>query len=113
MSAEEFWHGPFDLAAAYRKAWEIGRDVRYAEEWRAGIYVKEALSVVMDHAFNKGATSTYPDAPLFSSEAEREVLERERERRRAIETRDRLKAFAEAFNRRFAERQGETAAARA
>lgn len=106
MSAEEFWHGPFDLAVAYRKAWEIGRDVRYADEWRAGVYVKEALSVVLDHAFNKHATSEYPDAPLFSSEEERRAIAEERERRAAIRTRERLKAFADAFNKRFAERQG-------
>ena len=75
MSPEEFWHGPLALCGAYRKAWEIQQDQRFASEWRQGLYVHEAFSTVMDHAFSKAATSTYPDAPLFSSQKIREEIE--------------------------------------
>lgn len=110
MSADEFWHGPLRLCEAYRRAWEAKRDMQFAAEWRQGLYVHEAFSVVMDHAFNKSATSTYPDAPLFSSEEIRREYEERRERAAMEAERERVFAWAEMVRKRFEERQGESGA---
>lgn len=107
MSSEEFWHGPFDLARAYREAWEIRTDVRFAEEWRQGYYTLRALSVALDHSFNRDATSEYPDAPLFSVSANREAEEEERRRRQTLRFREQLQARVARINERIAEGQGE------
>lgn len=109
MSPEEFWHGPFDLAASYRRAWEIRRDSRLYEEWRLGIYVREAFSTVMDHAFNKNATSEYPDAPLFLSGRAREEADEARRRASLERMRDRIAARAAALNKKLDREQGEAA----
>lgn len=106
MTVEEFWHGPFDLAVAYRRAWEAKLAMRFREEWRQGAYTLKALTVALDHAFNKDAKSEYPDAPLFSTEKEREVAEQERQRRQAIRFKEQLEARAASINARFARRQG-------
>ena len=107
MSPEEFWHGPLALCGAYRKAWEIQQDQRFASEWRQGLYVHEAFSTVMDHAFSKAATSTYPDAPLFSSQKVREEIEERRERRAMEVERKRVFEWAERVAKRFEKPSGE------
>lgn len=114
MSAEEFWHGPFDLARAYRKAWrirrEVERDEAFAAEWRQGMYTLEALGVALAHAFGKGSGVDYPDAPLFSSEKMREMAEEQREKREMERVRAMLQAKMAAYNKRFEGQQGEKAA---
>lgn len=108
MSPDEFWHGPFDLAGAYREAWKAKCDAEYRSEWRAGIYTMQALEIALDHAFNKDAVSEYPDRPLFSTAAEAARIEEERRRRAALDMRAKMEAFAASFNERFDESEGIT-----
>ena len=112
MSPEEFWHGPARLCRAYREAWKIRRDNRFAAEWRQGMYTQAALSVALDHAFNKDAKSEYPDAPLWSSEQIRKEAEERRAREEMEAQMRRVDLWAAQVNKRFAdrERQGEEGA---
>lgn len=112
MSADEFWNGPLELCGAYREAWTARLDLKYVEEWRQGVYTYRAFAVVMDHAFNKHATSAYPEEPLWSSEKLAEERDRDRARRKAEAARDAFRAHCEAVNariRRERERRGEEA----
>ena len=108
MSAEEFWHGPFDLARAYREAWLIRRDNAYMAEWRQGMYFQTALSVALDRAFNKGSSATYPEEPLFTaSEETRRAREAARERARMEQNKIRLQGIAKRLNERLARKSEE------
>ncbi|MEC4272963.1 hypothetical protein VJ923_07315 [Adlercreutzia sp. R25] len=109
MSAEEFWHGDFRLAGAYREADRIRRDNRYAAEWRAGVYMFEAL-LTASPAFRElsgGIDHEYPPEPIFSAmtAAEREAREAADEERRAEEMIERFKRMALEANARLAERE--------
>lgn len=108
MSAEEFWHGPFDLARAYREAWLIRRDNAYMAEWRQGVYFQEALSVALSNAFVKGSSATYPEEPLFTaSEERRRAREAARERARMEQNKIRLQGIAKRLNERLARKSEE------
>lgn len=114
MSAEEYWHGPLDLAVSYRRAWrarrEAERDEMFASEWRHGQYTLIALSVALSKAFGGKSSEGYPDSPLYSSEQLREAAREERERREMERTRELLRAKVAQMNKRFLERQGGDAA---
>lgn len=105
MTAQEFWHGPLELAGAYREAWRIKMDNAYVAEWRQGVYVERAVGCVMDHLLNRNARSEYPQEPLWSSEKAAAELAEERERAQTLRARDAFKALAADYNARFAERR--------
>lgn len=108
MSADEFWHGDFRLARAYREADRIRRENRYAAEWRAGVYTFEAL-LTASPAFrelSKGIEHEYPSAPIFSTvPRKRGKTEEERQERRMMEMMEAFKAMAEDANARLAARR--------
>ncbi len=108
MSAEEFWHGDFRLAGAYRKAEEIRRENRYAAEWRAGVYTFEAL-LTASPAFReltRGLDHEYPERPIFSTVPgkTRGKTEEERQEERMWAIAEHIAAMAENANARLAER---------
>ena len=111
MSSEEFWHGNPKLAVAYREAERIRRDNRYLAEWRAGVYVFEAL-LSASPAFreiSKGVEHSYPKEPLFSTTA-KAVSEEDREKAEMERKKDAFMAMVAKVNAKFAqdeENQGE------
>ncbi|RHN22685.1 hypothetical protein [Collinsella sp. AF31-11] len=109
MTADEFWHGPLDLARAYREAARIRADNRYTAEWREGLYVYSALGAVLARTLCGDKNAEYPDAPLFSTPETAARREEERQRRRAIEMRDRFEQVAKRLNKAIRDRQGENA----
>lgn len=107
MSADEFWHGRPRLAESFREAERIRRENRYWAEWRAGIYVQQAL-LAASPAFreiSKGIEHDYPSEPLpMAASAKKVPSEEDRARMRMEENKAAFMAMAQAFNARFAER---------
>ena len=109
MSSEEFWHGDPKLAIAYREAERIKRDNRYLAEWRAGVYVFEAL-LTASPAFreiSKGIDHQYPTKPIFSATPEKEMTEEDREKAQMEKNKAAFMAMAEKLNAELAERKAE------
>lgn len=105
MSAEEFWHGKPKLAVAYREAERIRRDNRYHSEWRAGIYVFEALKAAAPayHELTKGVEHDYPTEPVFSTSA-KAVSEEDRNRAVMEKGKAAFMEMANKVNAKLAER---------
>lgn len=73
MSYSEYWEGDPNLAIAYRKAHEINLRRKNEELWLQGVYMRYAMSSVMD-----GKKCPYPTEPLAITPQEiREKKERE------------------------------------
>ena len=81
MTPEEFWHGDPRLAVAYREAARVRQDNRYVDEWRAGIYVLQALIAAAPafREFSKGKEVEYPSKPLFSVRQDYEEAQEKQE----------------------------------
>lgn len=107
MSNDEFWHGNPKLAIAYREAERIKRDNRYLAEWRAGVYMLEAL-LTASPAFreiSKGIDHQYPTKPIFSTTPVKEPSDEDRWREQMERSKAAFMAMAEKFNTEFAERK--------
>lgn len=65
MEPDEFWHGHARLVEAYRKADEVARKRILDSEWRAGVYVMEAVAAAF-------TSHQYPREPLFKPAAKAE-----------------------------------------
>lgn len=67
MTPEEFWHGPPELARAYREKAEIERDYQNQLAWWQGLYIYDALSVIKAQALSKDQREAekynYPQEP--------------------------------------------------
>lgn len=72
MGADEFWHGDFRMAEAYKRAAKIATERRLQQEWRIGVYTREALidASRFFREWTKGASYRYPDKPLFGDSAD-------------------------------------------
>lgn len=92
MTYEQFWHGDFDLAISYRKAYELKQEIKDYDFWKQGLYFYEALIDVSPilQAFVKKGTKPrpYPDKPYGLKYEEQES---EEDKQRKIEN-ERLKA---------------------
>lgn len=109
MTAEEFWHGDLRLCKAYRDAYEIKLENRYVAEWRAGLYMFEALRSAAPayREFSKGESHAFPERPLFSTERTKELIAEQEAKNRMERQRAQFAALAARFNKRF-EQPGET-----
>lgn len=96
MTADEFWHGEPKLAVAYREAEKIRRERRYAEEWRAGVYVYKAVAACLSEEVE------YPSEPLFSSMLDDEERREKREQAAMERQVAQFGALAASVNERFA-----------
>ncbi|WP_165170699.1 hypothetical protein [Adlercreutzia sp. ZJ242] len=107
MPADEFWHGDPRLAASYREAEKIKRENRYLAEWRAGVYVFEALYAAAPafRDFGGGTPHEYPRDPIFSVLAKRETTERDESKARMEKNKAVFMALAEKINAEMVERQ--------
>lgn len=55
QTPDEYWNGDPDLVKAYRQAFNIRLEQRNNELWLQGLYILDALSVVIGNSFgNKG-----------------------------------------------------------
>ena len=82
MTIEQFWDEPPVLAKLYREAHKIRRQLANEQAWLQGLYVYDALAVILANAFSKrGAKQqVYIERPLDIypiSEAEKKRREME------------------------------------
>lgn len=77
MSRDEFWNGDPEIARVYRKAEDLRRRQRNAEDWRLGIYVMNAVQTATVNALRKkgAAKAEYMPEPLPLSEKESEEMQ--------------------------------------
>ena len=81
MSYNEFWEAPPQLAVAYREAYKLKRMAENELAWLHGMYVFDAVAVVVSNALSKpGQTKkSYIDKPVdIFQPSEREKKRRER-----------------------------------
>lgn len=66
MTYEQYWEEPPYLAAMYRKAFKIRRELENEMAWLNGLYTYDALAVCMANVFSKrGAKKqTYLEKPI-------------------------------------------------
>lgn len=79
MTEQQFWHGDPWLAKYYRKAHDLKRQERNQELWMQGLYIYDALAVVLGNAFGKkgGKKLKYLEKPIDITEKTEEEKERE------------------------------------
>ena len=86
MSTQEFWYEEPELLWTYRKVYmdklKIQNELDNQQAWRIGLYVYEAMSVVMYNSFKKEGqpTQNYCEKPYdFSNtgKSKEELLEEE------------------------------------
>jgi len=86
MSMQEFWHEEPDLLWTYRKVYmdkmKIQNELDNQQAWRIGLYVYEAVAVVMHNSFRKEGqpAHNYPIKPHDFNEnpkTQEELMEEE------------------------------------
>lgn len=80
MTHEQYWDGDNHLPSAYRKAYELERNRVNADQWRQGAYIHNALLSALSGLGNH--PHPYLDAPFPLTEAEAEMQDDERARRK-------------------------------
>lgn len=103
MTPDEYWNGDCQLTKHYRNAHEIKLKQRNYELWLQGLYVHDAVNVVVANALRKkGAKvekyteSPYPVTPI----EQREVKQRE-EIKKHEAAKAKMMRIMEAVNARF------------
>lgn len=64
MTPNQFWYDEPRLLDVYIKKRELELDVINYNSWLIGIYVEDALSVVLSQAFGGNKKATYFEKPL-------------------------------------------------
>ena len=66
MSYAEFWDEPSSLAAVYREAYKLKREIDNEQAWLQGLYVFDAFAVCLSNAFaHRGAKKqNYLERPI-------------------------------------------------
>ena len=66
MPASEYWDGDAYLVKLYQKAHELSNEQKNQELWMQGLYIHNAVGVVIQNAFKKkGETpAKYLDKPI-------------------------------------------------
>lgn len=88
MSYSDFWEGPPEMAAAYRKAYRLRREMENEQAWLQGLYVHDAVAVSLANAFRgKGAKrQNYLERPIdIYPLTEQEKARREKEEQAKME----------------------------
>lgn len=104
MSAAEYYDGDCTLVKAYREADKIQKERRNQEIWLQGLYFYEALIDVAPIlvAFpEKGAKpGRFPEEPFPLTEKEAREQKERKDRRKLMEMRERMRAFAQKNNQK-------------
>lgn len=109
MTYEQFWDGDVEMHLMYRKAMRQRVIAENRMMWLQGMYIYEALLDVARYnkAFSKAKPAPYRDTPydLFAEERLREERRKQKEQYENI--RDKVYAFAKAFNEKRHEKETE------
>lgn len=82
MTWEQYWDEPPRLAAAYRKAHRLRRELANEQAWLHGLYVYDAFAVCLANAFSKRGAKKhdYLERPIdIFPLTEKEKKQREQE----------------------------------
>lgn len=109
MTYEQFWDGDVKAHRAYREANKMRIRQRNTELWLQGQYIYEALIDVTPYikAFSKSKPRPYRDKPYDLFDDDRKRREEEERRERYDKMREKVAAFAKAFNEKRKEREVE------
>jgi len=96
MSYAEFWDEPPRLAAVYRSAYKLKREIDNEQAWLQGLYVFDAFAVCLANAFaKKGAKKqNYLERPIDIF-----PLTEQEKKRREQEENAKMQAAMEAMRR--------------
>ena len=88
MTADQFWNDDPWLAAAYREADKLNKQRKSEEMWLQGLYIHEAVGVVVNNALRKKGTAPikYREEPfrLIPLSVKEQAVKAEEERNKAI-----------------------------
>lgn len=106
MSAKEFWEDAPELLWAYRKSYmdkiKIERDIMNYKAWLNGLYVNNAVAVVIYNSFGRKEgqkVESYISKPYDFSKTEKQ-LEQERILKVEAQIKERLRQSKEILNKR-------------
>lgn len=100
MTYDQFWDGDISAHKAYREAEKMRTRKRNQEMWLQGMYIYEALIDVAQYnkAFSKAKPRPYLKEPYDLFEEDKRRREEEEARKRYDLMRNKIAAFAKAFN---------------
>lgn len=103
MSYDEFWNGDCELTKHYRNAHEVRLKQRNYEMWLQGLYIHDAVGVVVANALRKkGAKAQkYTESPYPVTPMEQREVKRREELKRYEGSKAKMKLVMEAINARF------------
>ena len=102
MTYDEFWHGDVASHRMYRESYKIKQRERNMNAWLQGRYIYDALCAVSPilRAFSKASKpGKYPEQPYDIYEEQRKARELEEQRKRYEHIKEKVSAFAEAYNK--------------
>lgn len=107
MTYDQFWDGDVSAHKAYLKAEKLRVKDMNRMLWLQGMYVYEAVGDLAPYfkAFSKARPKPYPDKPYDLFDEDRKRREEEEARKRYEHIRDKVAAFAKAFNEKRKERE--------
>lgn len=100
MTYHEFWNGDVSAHRAYRDAHKIKVSEQNMMLWLQGRYVYDAIGAIAPYikAFSKAKPGNYTERPYDLFEEERKAREEEEQRKRYEHIKEKVAAFAKAFN---------------
>lgn len=109
MTYDEFWEGDCVLPKYYREAHEYRNTQKNQELWMQGLYIHEAVAVVVSNALKKkGASSAkYPEKPHPITKLEQQY-EKEQQEIREKQNREKAKAIFSAWAAKFKPKKGDS-----
>lgn len=103
MTYDEYWNGDCELTKHYRNAHEIRLKQRNYELWLQGLYIHDAVGVVVANALRKkGAKpSKYTESPYPVTALEQREVRRREKVKQYESSKAKMKLIMEAINARF------------
>lgn len=113
MTHEQFYHGDVTMVRAYRKADKLRQQRENEQAWLHGLYVYEAIGCmapILNLNAKRGTKALpYSTKPHdFSPPPVTETEKHSAERKAYEENCAKMSAFAEAFNKEFARKGGDS-----
>ena len=102
MTWEQYWDGEVTAHKAYRKAKKLQVIEENKMAWIQGMYIYESIANLSPalKAFAKGQAKPYPKQPYDLFEDERKKTEERKQRERYERMREKVSAFAKAWNQK-------------
>lgn len=108
MTYEQYWDGDVSAHKAYREAEEMRVRDRNFQAWLQGMYVYEAIADLAPalKAFSKSRAKPYAKEPYILFEDDKRKKEEEEQRKKYERIKEKVSAFAAAFNAKRKESLG-------